>query len=57
MLFHKATKTHTPGWQLAGMLQFDHLGQLAFVHRTINKFHPGGRPWPMQLLTGPLPQR
>lgn len=57
MLLTKSTSATSPGWQLAGMLQFDHLGHLAFIHRTINKFWITQEPWPMDLMTGPLPYR
>lgn len=56
------------GWQLLGFLQF--LPQPepspgspspplveAFLHRTMNKFRLEDAPWPVEVLTGPMPQR
>lgn len=56
-LLIKATQQRVAGWQLAGMVQFDHLAQPAFLHRTMNKFGLDGEAWPLERMTGPLPGR
>jgi hypothetical protein len=56
-LLLKATQQKQPGWELAGMLQYDAIGQPAFFHRTLNKFRWKGEAWHIGLLTGPLPLR
>ncbi|KAI8474523.1 MAG: mannosyltransferase putative-domain-containing protein [Monoraphidium minutum] len=57
MLRVKRTGSTIDGWQLAGMVQFDALGQPAFLHRTLNKFWVDADAWPLERLTGPLPYR
>ncbi|KAL6765645.1 mannosyltransferase putative-domain-containing protein [Haematococcus lacustris] len=53
-----AAPNFTDGWQLVGMVQWEPEGRgPAFMHRTMNKFSSAEDPWPIQLITGPLPYR
>ena len=53
----KATGKAVAGWQLLGFLQHDRSASPAFLHRTMNKWNIGEEPWPVELLTGPIPAR
>jgi hypothetical protein len=57
MLLEKETNKRYWGWQLMGFLQHDSQGKPAFIHRTINKWHPESDPWKLELISAPMPIR
>jgi hypothetical protein len=45
-------------WILTGMTQYDHLGEIAFYHTTVDKWeNVTNVPLKVDLVTGPLPNR